>query len=214
MDLYRDRLEAGERLKDIYDGPRDRVVVLGIPRGGIPVGYPLARSLKGILDVIVVRKLPIPWSPEAGFGAIAPDGSLTLNREMLLHLRLTEEEIRRVAAEVLEEVHRREKIYRGERPFPVLEGKNVIVTDDGLATGFTMIAAINMIRERRPHSITVAVPVSPVDSARRVEPLVDRFICPLVTRHYPFAVASFYQDFHDLTDDEVKGLLSSLSGPS
>ena len=205
--VFDDRLDAGNHLARSYAGPRKNAMVLGIPRGGIPVGYPLAKAISGHLDTIVVRKLPIPHNPEAGFGAVAPDGSLVLNQDMLSRLYLSQDTIEEIAADVLEEVRRRERAYRGERPFPNLEGANVILTDDGLATGYTMIAAVKMVRQKEPQSVTVAVPVSPIDTARRIEPLVDDFYCLHVSHHYPFAVASFYYDFHDLSDDEVKRFL-------
>ncbi len=201
--LFDDREEAGQRLAESYHGPREGVVVLGIARGGVPVGYPLAMSVGGELEVIVVRKLPIPYSPEAGFGAIAPDGSLVLNEEMMRRLLLPDEQVERIAARVLDEVRRREKAYRGDRAFPELKGKNVVLTDDGLATGYTMIAAIKMARQQEPESVSVAVPVSPAQTADRIEPLVDNFHCLYLSSHYPFAVASFYRDFHDMSDEEV-----------
>ena len=182
-------------------------MVLGIARGGIPVGYSLAKSLGGILDVVTARKLPIPWNPEAGFGAVAPDGTIFLNRDMVRRLGLGEVEIGEVAREVLAEVRRREEVYRGKRPFPALEGREVILTDDGLATGYTMLAAIAMVRKRGPGFMAVAVPVSPEETARMIEPLVNLFLCLHRSRHYPFAVASFYRDFRDLTDEEVRGYL-------
>ena len=131
--IFEDRVDAGNHLARSYAGPQDKVLVLGIPRGGIPVGYTLAKAIGGHLDTIVVRKLPIPHNPEAGFGAVAPDGSLVLNEEMLSRLRLPPDTIERIAADVLEEVRRRERIYRGERPFPDLKAANIILTDDGLA---------------------------------------------------------------------------------
>ncbi|MDI6873774.1 phosphoribosyltransferase [Candidatus Solincola sp.] len=201
--LFRDREDAGRKLAESYGGPVEDLLVLGIPRGGIPVGYHLARELGGDFDVLVARKLPIPHNPEAGFGAVAPDGSLYLNEEMLRHLHLTQEQVRTIASRVLVEVRRRLKVYRGDRPFPDLKGKNVILTDDGLATGYTMIAAVEMVRKMEPASVNVAVPVSPENTARRIRPLVDYFHCLHVSDRYPFAVADFYLDFHDLTDEEV-----------
>jgi len=201
--LFTDREEAGQKLAESYQGPRNNVVVLGIPRGGLPTGYPLAKSVGGILDAIVVRKLPVPQSPEAGFGAIAPDGSLVINEEMMRSLFLTEEQVKAIAAGVLEEVKRRDKAYRGERPLPELKGKNVVLTDDGLATGITMIAAIKMARKMGAGYVAVAVPVSPSDTADRIRPMVDYFHCLYLSTHYPFAVASFYRDFHDMSDAEV-----------
>ena len=131
--VFEDRVDAGSHLARSYAGPRDKVLVLGISRGGIPVGYTLAKAIGGHFDTIVVRKLPIPHNPEAGFGAVAPDGSLVLNEKMLSRLRLPPDTIERIAADVLEEVRRRERIYRGERPFPDLKAANIILTDDGLA---------------------------------------------------------------------------------
>lgn len=205
--LFLDREDAGNKLAETYRGPREDLVVLGIPRGGIPVGYRLARELGGVFDVLVARKLPVPHNPEAGFGAVAPDGSLYLNEEMLRHLPLSGEQVRAIASRVLVEVRRRLKVYRGDRPFPELERKNVILTDDGLATGYTMIAAVEMVRKMEPASVIVAVPVSPENTARRVRPLVDHFHCLHVSDRYPFAVADFYIDFHDLTDEEVLAYL-------
>jgi putative phosphoribosyl transferase len=201
--LFENREEAGRRLAESYQGPRQDVIVLGIPRGGLPVGYPLAISVGGMLDVIVVRKFPIPYNPEAGFGAIAPDGTMVINEGMMRSLRLPEKQVQEIASGVLEEVKRRESAYRGERPFPELKGKNVVITDDGLATGYTMIAAIKMARQLGAEHISVAVPVSPADTADRIGPLADYFHCLYVSSRYPFAVASFYGDFHDMSDAEV-----------
>ncbi|MBN2025703.1 MAG: phosphoribosyltransferase [Actinobacteria bacterium] len=209
QDLYKDRDDAGRKLAGSYRGPQNDVVVLGIPRGGVPVGYHLAAATGGGLDVVVVRKLPIPSNPEAGFGAVAPDGSIVLNDEMMMRIRLPQEEIEDIAAEVLREVNRRERVYRGERPFPELAGRDVVITDDGLATGYTMIAAIRMARSQRPASVSAAVPVSPSDTADRVRPLVDHFHCLQVSRGYPFAVAGFYRDFHDMSDEEVIAYLDN-----
>lgn len=205
--LFMDREDAGRKLSEAYSGPSSDLVVLGIPRGGVPVGFHLAGELDGELDVIVVRKLPIPSNPEAGFGAIAPDGSLVLNDDMLRGLRLSQRDIDEISSRVLREVKRRERAYRGDRPFPELEGRNVVLTDDGLATGYTMIAAVKMARAHGPASVSAAVPVSPSGTARRVQPLVDHFHCLHVSNRYPFAVASFYRDFHDMSDDEVTAYL-------
>lgn len=201
--LFKDREDAGRRLAGAYSGPRDNIVVLGIARGGIPVGYQMALGLDAVLDVVTARKLPIPWSPEAGFGAIAPDGSIVLNPEMTPKLGLSHEEIDSIAQKVLAEVTRREEVYRGGEPPAETEGRNVILADDGLATGYTMIASIEMARKRKAASITVAVPVSPTDTARNVEPMVDNLLYLHLSSKYPFAVASFYEDFHDVRDEEA-----------
>jgi putative phosphoribosyl transferase len=205
--IFTDRLDAGRLLAQSYRGPREDVVVLGIARGGIPVGFPIAKDLASPLDVVTARKLPVPWSPETGFGAVAPDGSTVLNEDLLPALRLSPQEIDAIASEVLAEVRRREDVYRGGMPPAPLEDKNVIIADDGLATGYTMIASIQMARKAGAASITVAVPVSPADTARRIESTVDRLLVIHVAHTYSFAVASFYRDFHDMEDSEVLDLL-------
>jgi putative phosphoribosyl transferase len=201
--IFQDRIDAGNRLTEAYGGPRDNVVVLGIARGGIPVGYPLALALDAPLDVVTARKLPVPWSPEAGFGAIAPDGSMVLNPDMAPRLGLSREEIDSVVGKVLVEVERREKVYRAGRPAADTADKNVVIVDDGLATGYTMIASIEMARKQEAGSVNVIVPVGPEDTARKVKALADYFLCLHTSRTYSFAVASFYVDFHDMRDQEV-----------
>lgn len=201
--IFENREHAGKILAEKYDGPTDSLVVWGIARGGVPVGYQIAKILGGELDVVTARKLPIPWSPEMGFGAIAPDGSIALNEELLSRLRLSDDEIREIAERVLAEVNRREEIYRAGRTAVDISGKNVLITDDGLATGYTMIAAIEMAKRGEASTVNVAVPVSPADTARKIEPLVDRLIVLHLSWTYSFAVASFYSDFHDLSDQEV-----------
>jgi putative phosphoribosyl transferase len=201
--LFSDRVEAGRRLAELYEGPRHEVVVLGIARGGVAVGYPVAIDLKAALDVVTARKLPIPWSPEMGFGAVAPDGSTVLNERLLPALGLSREEIEGIEREVLGEVRRRERVYRGGLAQADVEGKNVILVDDGLATGYTMVSSIEMVKNQKASRITVAVPVSPRDTARRIEPMVDRLLVIHTAGSGPFAVASFYEDFHDMEDDEV-----------
>ena len=210
--FFLNREEAGRKLTEGYPAPKENAIVLGIPRGGIPVGYFLAQRLGSPLDAIVVRKLPLPGSPEMGFGAIAPDGSTVINHEIVASLYLPENSISRISAAVLEEIRRRERAYRDDRPFPNLNGKNVILTDDGLATGYTMIAAIKMARDKGAGTVTAAVPVSPRDTATRISELADYFHCLHVSDRYPFAVASFYEDFHDMSDEEVIGYLGKALG--
>ena len=210
--LFADREDAGRELAALIDAPAGEAVVLGIARGGIPVGYPIAVKLDAPLDIVTARKLPIPWSPEMGFGAIAPDGSLVLNDGLVARLGLSPDQIDSTAERVLAEVQRREKVYRRGRPAEAVKGKNVILTDDGLATGYTMIAAVEMAKKQAAESITVAVPVSPEDASRRIEPMVDSLLCIHVARTRSFAVASFYNDFHDMADGEVLDYLDKTGG--
>ena len=205
---YKDRRQAGEILAGHLTEYRGRgAVVLGIPRGGVAVGVPIAEALDAELDVIVLRKIPIPWEPEAGFGAVTAEGDIILNEAMVRRLGLSREEIQRQAERVRAEVERRARAYRGDRPFPNLGGRPVIVVDDGLATGYTMIAALRSARLRGAEQLVCAAPVSPADSLEGVRPYADRVVCPLVTTEYPFAVASFYERFPDMSDDEVGELL-------
>lgn len=188
----------------------DDVIVLGIPRGGVPIGYPIAKALKAPLDVIIPRKLPVPWSPEVGFGAVTSTGDVLLNPEIAGEMRLGESEIKAIAADVYKEILRRMRIYRGNKPLPSLREKTVIITDDGLATGFTMIAAIESVRKQGPKKVIAAAPVSPKDAADKVRKYADEVVTLWEKKTYSFAVASFYEDFHDMRDEEVTGLLKEF----
>ena len=209
--MYRDRRDAGRRLAEHLLTYRHNAIVLAIPRGGVPVGYEVAKRLEVPLDLIVPRKLPIPSEPEAGFGAIAPDGTIVLNERLVAYYGITAKDIENVSQEVLAEIRRRIREYRGNRPLPDLKNKNVIVVDDGLASGFTMVAAVRAIRREKPKRVIVAVPCSPESSVERLEKEADEVISLAVQPYGPFAVASYYESFPDLTDDEVKSLLAQVS---
>lgn len=212
MDMFYNRLSAGKELaRKLNKHKRKDVIVFAIPRGGVPVALPIARKLNARLDLMVVRKIPIPFNPEAGFGAVAPDGTLSLNKPLVQELGLRKREIKDLAADVLKEVKRRTKTYRGRRPFPSLKGKIVILVDDGLASGFTMIAAVRSMRKHKPKSIVVAVPVSSKSAAEEVRPLADELICLVVSDVMMFAVASFYKNFPDLSDKDVMNYLKERS---
>jgi putative phosphoribosyl transferase len=206
---FEDRRDAGRRLAGRLTGYDGAAVVLAIPRGGVPVGYEISRRLGAPLDLIIPRKLPIPSEPEAGFGAVAPDGTVVLNEDMVRYLGLGREEIDEIARSVLEEVRRRVREYRGERPLPDLKGKTVIVADDGLASGYTMIAAVRAIKKQSPRRIVVAVPCSPASSVERLKREGVEVVCLFAQPYGPFAVASYYERFPDLSDEEVKSLLIS-----
>jgi putative phosphoribosyl transferase len=178
-------------------------LVLAIPRGGVPVGAPIALALEAPLDVIIPRKMPIPWEPEAGFGAVTAEGTIVLNEEMMPYLRLSKEQVRAIASQVQREIQRRTRVYRGDRPPPPIAERLVVLTDDGLATGLTMIAAIRSLRPSRPRQILVAVPAAPRDSLLRVANEADDVLCLVEQIASPFAVASFYHYFPDLSDEQV-----------
>jgi putative phosphoribosyl transferase len=209
--LFKDRLAAGEALlKPLEKYAGKDVIVLGIPRGGVPIGYPIAKALNAPLDVIIPRKLPIPWSPEVGFGAVTSAGDVILNPEIADEIRLSESEIKAIADSVYTEIQRRMKIYRGNKPLISLREKTVIITDDGLATGFTMIAAIESVRKQGPKKIIAAAPVSTKDAADKIRKYADEVVTLWEKRTYSFAVASFYEDFHDMRDAEVTALLAEF----
>jgi len=208
--LFENRIDAGEKLAEkIIQQKLDlkNPVVLGIPRGGIPIGYVLAKKLGGELDTIVLRKIPIPQDPEAGYGAVALDKTVILNKELLPYIHITKEEIDKGIEKVYQEVLRRNRIYRKGKPFPNLKGRSVILTDDGLASGNTMLAAVEFCKKKKPEQIIVAVPVASDSAADLIEPEVDRFILLHKSYSMYFAVASFYERFEDLTDEEVMEIL-------
>jgi putative phosphoribosyl transferase len=202
--MYKDRIQAGHALANLlarYES--QNAVVLAIPRGGIEVAFPIATRLRAPLDLVIPRKLPIPSSSETGFGAITADGSTVLNDDLISYIGLTNIEINEIAGDVLEEVKRREKRYRGDKPFPDLTDRVAIIVDDGLATGYTALAAIGYVRKRQPKKVIMTVPVASKDAEMLVKSRVDEYICPLTSNRPWFAVASFYERFSDLTDEEV-----------
>ncbi len=204
---FGDRHQAGVALAELAKaGPLENALVLALPRGGIPVGKPLARALRAPLRPLPVRKLPIPSSPEMGFGAVAIDGSLVLNDWVVRAFGIGEGTIRTIARLVQREVQRRAHVYGGGAP-PDVEGKSVYIVDDGLATGYTAMAGAKMVRAGEPSSIILCVPVTPADSLTAVEPFFDEVYCLIAQDSSPFAVASFYRDFHDLSDQEVLEIL-------
>jgi len=207
---FTDRFHAGRALVEFVRPEQSgSAIVLGLPRGGVPVGLALAQELHAPLDVVVVRKLPIPGNPEMGFGAVAVDGSLILNHRVVEDFLITPTQIDAAVRSVRAEVSRRADLYRGGRPFPDVKDIDVYLVDDGLATGYTMIAAAKMIRTLGPRRLMLAVPVSPADSLETLKAYVDEAYCLLVQESGPFAVASFYVDFHDLSDREVVETLTA-----
>jgi len=207
--LYRDRVDAGEQLSKLLGGYRDKgPFVLGLPRGGVVVGYQIALALDAPLDVLVVRKLGAPFNPEFGFGAIGPGGVRYLDEGSVLMLGLSAGEIEQVAQAEAAEMDRRIRSYRGDRPEPDLTGKSVILVDDGLATGVTARAAIRVIRRARPACVVLAVPVAPIDTAEALRQEVDDLVCPVAQANF-HAISQWYEHFDQTTDREVLELLRS-----
>jgi len=211
---FRDRAEAGrllgERLRRFAGRPD--VVVLALPRGGVPVGAEVARSLQAPLDVFVVRKLGVPGHEELALGAIAPGGVRVLNRELIDALDLSPEWLEAIDARERRELERRERSYRGTLPPPRLGGRTVIIVDDGLATGSTMTAAIEAIRSSEPAAVIVAVPVADPDVCEALGAAADEVVC-LLAPHPLGAVGFYYADFSQTTDAEVRELLASAHRP-
>jgi putative phosphoribosyl transferase len=207
--VFQDRAEAGRVLADRltkYAGSPD-VVVLALPRGGVPVGFQVARSLGAPLDVLSVRKLGVPGREELAMGAIASDGTQVINQTVVGELGIAEDTLQAVAAAEQQELERRERTYRGQRPRPELTGK-VVVVDDGLATGATMWAAVAAIRRPQPARVVVAVPVAAASTCQALEQAADEVICASTPALF-VAVGQAYRDFGQTTDEEVCALLDA-----
>ncbi len=205
---FRNRTDAGRQLAEklaAYANLQD-VLVLALPRGGVPVGFEVARALGAPLDVFVVRKLGVPGYEELAMGAVATGGVRVLNDEIVRGLGISEREIDAAVAREMEELARRERLYRGDRPPPDVAGRTVILVDDGLATGATMRAAIAGLRQQQPARIVVAVPTASPDTCEALKAEADEMICAITPEPF-FAVGHWYEDFTQTTDDEVRDLL-------
>lgn len=213
MEPFLDRWDAGravaERLAK-YRGDPDGIV-LALPRGGVPVGYEVARALGLPLDVVVVRKIGLPGEEEFAIGAVASGGVRILNEEALEMLPLDEAVIDRLASLQEAELARREEQYRGSRPFPPLAGRDVILVDDGLATGSTMRAAVRAVRARGPRRVVVAVPVGPEATCATLAREADELVCVRIPEYF-MAVGAFYESFGQTSDEEVRRLLDEAAG--
>lgn len=216
---FADRREAGRRLAEKlrrYAG-REDVLVLALPRGGVPVGFEVARELGAALDVMIVRKLGVPGHEELAMGAVASGGVRVLSEEIIAGLRVPQSAIEEVAAREAAELARRERLYRGGRPAPEVQGKTVILVDDGIATGATMRAAARALRKLGPARLVVAAPTGAPDSVAALEQQADEVVC-LDTPEPFVAVGVWYDRFPQLSDAEVRALLAEAArlpvGPS
>jgi predicted phosphoribosyltransferase len=206
---FRDRREAGRLLAEklsVYANRPD-VIVLALPRGGVPVAYEVARALNVPLDVFPVRKLGVPGHDELAMGAIAPGGVRILNDEVVRALGIPDYSIDAVAAKEQQELTRRERLYRGDRPPPEVRGKTVLLVDDGLATGATMLAAIKALRQQEAGRIVVAVPIASPETCDQMRGHVDDIICAVTPEPF-YAVGLWYENFSQTSDEEVRDLLA------
>jgi predicted phosphoribosyltransferase len=206
---FRNRTDAGRQLAEKLAAYANRpdVLVLALPRGGVPVAFELARAFGAPLDVFLVRKLGVPGYEELAMGAVATGGVRVLNDEIVRGLGISEHEIDAVVARELRELSRRDRLYRGDRPPSDVAGRTVILVDDGLATGATMRAAVQALRQQQPGRIVAAVPTASPDTCQVLKAEADDVICAMTPEPF-FAVGHWYDDFTQTTDDEVRELLA------
>jgi putative phosphoribosyl transferase len=210
MERFADRYAAGKVLASMLQSyaKNPDVYVLALPRGGVPVAYEIARSLSVPLDVFIVRKLGVPDHEELAMGAIASGGAVVFNEDILEQLRISESALDQVISAEEKELKRRELAYRGSRPALILKNKIVILVDDGIATGATVTVAIQAIKKQKPKRLILAVPVASTSIIEKMVRLVDEVICPLSIEPFS-AVGAWYDDFSQITDDEVFHLLKN-----
>jgi putative phosphoribosyl transferase len=207
MQLFADRVDAGRRLasalKTIVGAD---AIVLAIPRGGVVVGYEVAQALALPLDVIIPRKIGAPGNPELAIGAMTEDGTVLLDDNIIQYLQVSQEYIQEESAAQKLEIQRRLKLYRGDASYPALENRDVILVDDGIATGSTMKAALASVRNRKAKTVTIAIPVGPPSTIRELERKADHVVC-LHTPEAFYAIGQFYENFTQTPDEEVTRLL-------
>ncbi|MGQ4913932.1 MAG: phosphoribosyltransferase [Candidatus Asgardarchaeia archaeon] len=204
LHVFRDRYHAGEVLaKRLEALVKKDALILAIPAGGVPVGTTVAKKLRLPFDLIIVRKMQIPYDPEAGFGAVGPDGSYEVNKRILQYLSLSDDDIKKIAEKTYNVIKQRMKKYRGNKPLPNISGRTVILVDDGLASGYTMYMAVKWVKRQSPKKIIVAVPTAPYDTVVALLKYVDLIVCLNIRRMTIFAVADAYKKWYDVNDEEV-----------
>ena len=210
--IFRDRREAGRLLAERLSAYRDKKpIVLALPRGGVEVGYEIARALGAPLDVVVARKLGVPGQPELAMGAIGPSGTYVLNEDIVGWLDISEDELEQIASRESREMGRRVRLFRSDRPEAMLKGKTVILVDDGIATGMTVRAAIEYLHQQEPGHLVLAVPVCAAGTAEALRSEVDDLVS-LKTPLELLAIGYWYEDFEQVSDEEVVELLKRSRG--
>jgi predicted phosphoribosyltransferase len=208
MQIFKNRMDAGRKLAgelSEYANRKD-VILLALPRGGVPVAYEIAKQLKVPMDIFLIRKLGVPGNEELAMGAIDSEDVRVLNQDIIRSFGISDRMIAKVAADERRELHRRERLYRGDRKRLEIKGRTVILIDDGLATGATMLAAIKALRSKNPSNIVIAVPVASLDTCRAFEKEVDDIICGATPEPF-YGVGAWYEDFRQVTDEEVCDML-------
>ncbi|RNI12429.1 phosphoribosyltransferase [Methanohalophilus sp. RSK] len=208
MQIYKNRVDAGLKLAgelSEYANRKD-VILLALPRGGVPVAYEISKQLKIPMDIFLIRKLGVPGNEELAMGAIDSEDVRVLNQDIIRYFGISDRMIAKVAADERRELHRRERLYRGDRKRPEIKDRTVILIDDGLATGATMLAAIKALRSKNPSNIVIAVPVASLDTCRVFEKEVDNIICGATPEPF-YGVGAWYEDFRQVSDEEVCDML-------
>lgn len=202
--IFENRYDAGRKLAErLYEYANRSVVVLGIPNGGVAVALSIALSLGADLDLVISRKIPLPLSPEGGFGSVTDDGTTILNEEVVRQAGLSQPQINYQVGRVRSDIRNRSLLYQGERRPASITGRTVVVVDDGLASGYTMRAAIKSLRHRKPERIIVAVPVGPERIVEEIRRVADRVVTCAVGTEPTFYISDYYRYWHDITDGEV-----------
>lgn len=207
--IFQDRYDAGRRLADALDKYRDEpVIVLALPRGGVIVGYEVANALHAPLNVIISRKIGAPGDPEFAIGAISENGEMAVNDEILSMYRIPQSYVTSEARRQMDEIKRRINLYRNGRPLPDLKDKTVILVDDGMATGSTMMAAAKAVQAEKARKVVVAIPVAPPETVETFKKLVDEVVC-LSSPEYFMGVGRWYVNFEQVSDEKVKEILGT-----
>lgn len=206
MVLFKDRTDAGRKLASRLADYGADALVLALPRGGVPVAFKVARVLGASLDVFLVRKLGVPGREELAMGAVASGGGRVMNDEVTQALHIPEQDIAAAVERETRELERRERLYRGDKPFPAVEGRTVILVDDGLATGASMRAVVAALRQQKPGKLVVAVPTAPLDTCETLRREVDEVVCATTSEPF-YGVGQWYESFPQTRDEEVRELL-------
>lgn len=210
--IFRDRPDAGLKLSEMLaDFAGSDAVVFGIPAGGVPVAATVSEELNLTLDVVVVSKITLPWNTEVGYGAVAFDGTVKINPVLEAQMGLTPEDIEKDVALTTRKVQRRFKEFRGDKPFPDLEKRPAILVDDGVASGFTMLVAVEAVRSKGAKEVIIAVPTAHLQALEKVSSMVERIYCANIRGGLAFAVADAYQTWYDVEEDEVIDILKHFN---